>query len=124
MSNSCATPWTVACQVPLCTGFSRQEYWNELPCPPPGDLPYSGIKPTSPESQADSLPLAPHGKPKVQTAKKMGVIRGQATLPCGMDARVGSMGRERTGCTDVFPKSIMLLSAQSWRPAQSEATSV
>ena len=25
-------------------GFSRQEYWSELPCPPPGDLPDPGIK--------------------------------------------------------------------------------
>jgi len=28
-------------------GFSRQEYWSGLPCPPPGDLPDPGIKPTS-----------------------------------------------------------------------------
>ena len=31
-----ATPWTVAPQAPLSTGFSRQEYWSGLPCPPPG----------------------------------------------------------------------------------------
>ena len=30
------TPWTVACQVPLSMGFSRQEYWSGLPCPPSG----------------------------------------------------------------------------------------
>ena len=29
---------TVACQAPLSMGFSRQEYWNVLPCPPPGDI--------------------------------------------------------------------------------------
>ena len=29
-----ATPWTVACQVPLSMEFSRQEYWSGLPCPP------------------------------------------------------------------------------------------
>ena len=40
-------PQTVACQVPLSMGFSRQEYWNGLPCPPPGDLPDPGIQPTS-----------------------------------------------------------------------------
>ena len=34
-----ATPWTVDQQAPLSMGFSRQEYWNGLPCPPPGDLP-------------------------------------------------------------------------------------
>ena len=37
-------------------GFSKQEYWSGLPCPPPGDLPNPGIKPRSPELQADSLP--------------------------------------------------------------------
>ena len=31
------TLWTVACQAPLSMGFSRQEYWSGLPCPPPGD---------------------------------------------------------------------------------------
>ena len=42
-----ATPWTVAHQAPLSMGFSRQEYWSGLPCPPPGDLPHPGIEPTS-----------------------------------------------------------------------------
>ena len=42
-----STLWTVACQAPPSIGFSRQEYWSRLPCPPPGDLPNSGIKPTS-----------------------------------------------------------------------------
>ena len=37
------TPWTVAHQVPLSMELSRQEYWNGLPCPPPGDLPHLGI---------------------------------------------------------------------------------
>ena len=46
------TPWTVACQAPLSMGFSRQEYWSGLPCPPPGDLPYPGIEPMSPASPA------------------------------------------------------------------------
>ena len=38
---------TIACQAPLSMGFSRQEYWSGLPCPPPGDLPDSRIKPKS-----------------------------------------------------------------------------
>ena len=37
-------------------GFSRQEYWNGLPFPSPGDLPNPGIEPGSPALQADSLP--------------------------------------------------------------------
>ena len=39
-----ATPWTVALQAPVFMGFSRQEYWSGLPCPPPGDLPDPGIE--------------------------------------------------------------------------------
>ena len=37
------TPWTVAHQAPLSMGFSGQEYWSRLPCPPPGDLLNPGI---------------------------------------------------------------------------------
>ena len=46
------TPWTGACQAPLSMGFSRQEYWSGLPCPPPGDLPNPGIEPPSLKSPA------------------------------------------------------------------------
>ena len=42
-----ATLWTVACVAPLSKGFSRQEYWNGLPCPLPGHLPDPGIERTS-----------------------------------------------------------------------------
>ena len=42
-----ATLWTVAHQTPLSVGFSRQEYWSGLPCPPPGDLPDPGMEPVS-----------------------------------------------------------------------------
>ena len=34
---------TVAHQAPLSMGFSKQEDWSGLPCPPPGDLPDPGI---------------------------------------------------------------------------------
>ena len=46
------TLWTVAHQAPLSRGFPRQEYWSGLPCPPPGDLPNSGIEPVSLTSAA------------------------------------------------------------------------
>ena len=41
------TPWSVAHQALLSTGFSRQEYWGGVPCPPPGDHPNRGIEPRS-----------------------------------------------------------------------------
>ena len=62
------TLWTVAHQAPLSMGFSRQEYWNGLPCPPPGDLPDPGIEPAFPvplEFQLDSLLLSHQGSPLV-----------------------------------------------------------
>ena len=63
MSNSFATPWTVADQAPLSMGFSTQNYWSGLSCLPPGDLPDPGIKSASPGLQADSLLSEPPGKP-------------------------------------------------------------
>ena len=57
-----ATTWTVTYQAPLSMGFSRQEHWSGLPCPPPGHLPNPGIKARSPKLQADSLPAKPAGK--------------------------------------------------------------
>ena len=61
------TLWTVACQAPLSMRVSGQEYWSELPCPPPEDLHNPGVKPTSPSSsalQADSLLLSHWGSPR------------------------------------------------------------
>ena len=52
-------PWTVVCQAPPSSGFSRQEYWTRLPFPSPEDLPDPRIEPGSPTLQADSLPSEP-----------------------------------------------------------------
>ena len=59
------TPWTAARQPPRSMGFSRQEYWSELPCRPPGHLPNPGIKPGSPTLHADSLCLSHQGSPQL-----------------------------------------------------------
>ena len=73
----CVTPWTVARQAPLSVGFSRQECWSRLPCPPRSrDLSNPGIKSASLKSSALAggflffvsfffffLPLVPPGKP-------------------------------------------------------------
>ena len=60
------TLWTVAHQAPLSIGFPGQEYWSELPCPSPGDLPTPEIGPAfpvSPPLQVNSLPLSHWGSP-------------------------------------------------------------
>ena len=60
----CVTLWTVAHQALVSMGFSRQENWSGLPCPPLGCPPHPGIKCYVSilwflHWQAGSLPLAP-----------------------------------------------------------------
>ena len=68
-----ATPGTVARQAALFMGFPKQEYWGGLPFLSPGDLPNSGIKPTSPVSPAlagDSLLSEPSGEATGETGSE------------------------------------------------------
>ena len=67
----CVTLWTVARQAPLSMGFSRQEHWSGLSCPPSGDLPNPGIKPGSSALQAGSLPLSHQGSPSLFSVKML-----------------------------------------------------
>ena len=53
------TPWLIAIHALLFMGFPRQEYWNGLPFPSPGNLPHTGIEPVSPALHVDSLPTEP-----------------------------------------------------------------
>ena len=76
-----ATPWSVAYQAPLSMGFSRQEYWSELPFAFPGDLPDPGIESRSPALEADTLTSEPPGKPRY-----MGLIYAEyIMLNAGLD---------------------------------------
>ena len=74
------TPWAVTRQAPLSMEFSRQEYWSGLSCPPPGNLPNSGIELASVyvclHWQAGSLPLAPPGKPQMHTLVHKSIENG------------------------------------------------
>ena len=55
-AQSCPTLWTVAHQAPLSMGILQARIVEWLPCPLPGDLSNSGLKPWSPALQADFLP--------------------------------------------------------------------
>ena len=80
-----ATLWTVACQAPLSVGFSRQEYWNELPFPPPGDLLNPGIEPTYPAYwQAGSLPLSHLGSTCVTSVQFSCSVVSDSLQPHGL----------------------------------------
>ena len=61
-------------------GFSRQEYWSGLPCPPLGVLPNPGIEPRSPTLQGDSLPSEPPGKPCFPRKQQMRIWYGPWTF--------------------------------------------
>ena len=63
-------------QAPLSTGFSRQEYWSELPFPSPGDLPDPGTESAPPAWQVDSLPLSHLGSPGRVKEHKLALLLG------------------------------------------------
>ena len=62
-------------------GFSRQEYWSGLPCPPPGILltqEWNSHLLCLLHWQASSLPLVPPGKPFIQLLSCLNILRGRA----------------------------------------------
>ena len=86
----CTTLWTVAHQAPLSMGFSNPEYWSELPCPSPGDLPDPSIEPASLKSSAladgffttsATWEGASDGKDSACNAGDMGSIPGSGRPP-------------------------------------------
>ena len=64
VSDPFVTPWATAHRAPLSMGFPRQEEWNGLPFPSPGDLPDPGIQLASPELGGEFFTTEPPGKPK------------------------------------------------------------
>ena len=107
VSNS-ATLWTVAHQVPLSVGFSRQEYWSGMPCSPPGDFPNPAIEPCLLcllHWQAGSLPLAPFF---FRFFSIIGYYKILNLFPCAMGFPGGSVIKNvpaNTGDTGSIPRS-------------------
>ena len=64
-------------------GFSRQEFWSGLSCPPSGNLLNPGIKPRYPTLQANSLLSEPPGKPKNTGVGSLFLLHGE--LPYGLN---------------------------------------
>ena len=63
VSDSFATPWTVARQAALFMGFPRQEYWSGLPFSSLGDSPDPGIEPVYPGLAGGFFTTEARGKP-------------------------------------------------------------
>ena len=80
-------------------GFSRQEYWSGLPCPPPGDLPHPGIEPislTSVALQVDSLPLSHWGR-KASIAVVVVAVFELIKREIALSQRTGLIGHFKRG---------------------------
>ena len=81
-------------------GFSRQEYWSQLPCPPPGDLldpEIEAMSPASPALQADSLSLSYQGRSSLSSVHLgncvficvfVGLLYGSPTRLCSVKQRM------------------------------------
>ena len=80
MLDSFRTPWTVAGQAPLSMGLARQEYWSGLPFPFPGDLPDSGIKPTSPALAGGLFTTEPYFNLKKKKKERERFLRKRKQL--------------------------------------------
>ena len=65
------TPPTIAYQVPLSTGFSRQEYWSELPFPSAGIFPTQGLNLGLPYCRQTLYHLNHRGSPKIGISCKL-----------------------------------------------------
>ena len=79
VSQSCLTLRPYGLWLICLGGYSREEYWNGLPCPPPGDLPNPGIKPRSPTLQADFSQSESPGEPKKTRGGNLSLLQGNQT---------------------------------------------
>ena len=127
MSDSFATPWTVAHLAPLSMGFPRQEYWIRLPFPSPGDLPDSGIKPMSSALPGRFSTTEPPGK-RIQVYMYMLILHkvvtsfllGDSPFIPGLRKRATMFGkstRQRAGHYCQPRMKAFHLTAQDWNAA-------
>ena len=106
-----ATLWTIACQAPLSMGFSRQEYWSGLPCPPPEDLPNPWMEPTS-ALQADSFLLSYQGSPKIDISSVQLVQFSHSVLSHSL--RPHGLQHTRPPCPSPTPGACSNSRPSSW----------
>ena len=114
MSNSFVTPWTIAHQTPLSTGFPRQEYWSGLPFPPPGDLLDPGFKPMSPTFQTDCLPLSHWGRHIYMLTRCFLIV--QYELPRWLSGKESICNTGEAGSHEFDPWDGKIAWRRKWQP--------
>ena len=75
-----STPWTVAWQTPLPTGFPRWEHWSGLPFPSPGGLPHPGTEPLSPALAGGFFTVNHQGKQNYGTLQNYHLLETEGSL--------------------------------------------
>ena len=106
------TPWAVARQAPLAMGFSRQEYWSELPFPPPGDIPDPGIEPMYPALAGGFFTTEPPGKPNLWKSPKYSGLTHQ--LSRGTIMILPTMNQvSQVSTTDMLDRMILCCGEES-----------
>ena len=121
---------TIALQAPLSMGFSRQESWSGLLCPPPGDLPDPGIKPVSCVSCLASrhFTTEPLGKPchrfllLLPLLSRFSRVRLCATLETAAHQALLSLGFSSKFLE--LSKSLLTICARKRRGSNTEFASV
>ena len=100
------TSWTVAHQVPLSTGFSKQEYWSGLPFPSPGDLPDLGIEPASTALARVFFTTEPLGKPMHELTVH---CKEKWVLPFNLISKIENDEVSRLHKSQMFHDSVQVL---------------
>ena len=90
--------WTRAHQAPLSMGFSRQEYWSGLPCPPPGDPPDLGLNLHVLHWEVVSLPLSHQASPQREAYRFLTNHERKNRVSSDSRSKENGVGEEREGC--------------------------
>ena len=105
---------SVARQVPLSVGFSRQQYWSGLPFPSPGNLPYTGIESESHALAGRFFITEPPGKPPY--SREDWFLGGLCCAAC----RVSSLGEDFSRAACVMELSSLVAQRLKRLPAMQE----
>ena len=116
MSDSFATPRTVAWQAPLSMGFPRQEYWSGLSFPSPGDLTKPRSKPQSP-ALADRFCFTTE-PPGMSTMEYYSAIKNNEIMPLvatWMDLQIiilREVSQRKTNMYHLYMESLKIIQNQ------------
>ena len=106
-----AIPWTITHQAFCPWGFSKQEYWRQLPFPTPGDIPDPGIKPAFPALAAGFFTTVPPGKPTFYLQLLQNIGHGALAVP-----HILELILHPVACAFLSPTPVLHSPSPHWYP--------